>query len=127
MGIYMAYDLQKQKTAEESESQVERFYNKENNFSISWYSDVRSLYNRELQGQVEKVEAFKNELESQQKQKKGKKKRMSPAEQQKQIDQLLSKPMFVIAHELYDALPIHQFKYLGNEKWCEMVVKLKQA
>ena len=34
--------------------------------------------------------------------------------------------MFVIAHELYDALPIHQFKYLGHEKWCEMVVKLKQ-
>jgi SAM-dependent MidA family methyltransferase len=22
-------------------------------------------------------------------------------------------PMFIFAHELYDALPIHQFKYLG--------------
>ena len=32
--------------------------------------------------------------------------------------------MFVIAHELYDALPIHQFKYLGGDDWCEMVVKL---
>ena len=50
MGIFMAYDLQKVKNAEDSEMQVERFYNKENNFSISWYSDIRSLYNRELQG-----------------------------------------------------------------------------
>ena len=33
--------------------------------------------------------------------------------------------MFLIAHELYDALPIHQFKYLGNENWCEMSVQLK--
>jgi SAM-dependent MidA family methyltransferase len=32
--------------------------------------------------------------------------------------------MFVIAHELYDALPIHQFKYLGGTEWCEKVVKL---
>ena len=33
--------------------------------------------------------------------------------------------MFIIAHELFDALPIHQFKYLGGENWCEMVVKLE--
>ena len=33
--------------------------------------------------------------------------------------------MFIIAHELYDALPIHQFKYLGNENWSEMSVQLK--
>ena len=32
--------------------------------------------------------------------------------------------MFLIAHELYDALPIHQFKYLGGDDWSEMVVKL---
>lgn len=37
-------------------------------------------------------------------------------------EQLEVKPMFLLAHELYDALPIHQFKYLGNENWCEMVV-----
>lgn len=34
----------------------------------------------------------------------------------------MMKPMFVVAHELYDALPIHQFKYLGKDKWCEMSV-----
>ena len=28
-----------------------------------------------------------------------------------QSEQLQVKPMFVVAHELYDALPIHQFKY----------------
>mmetsp|Transcript_35707 Transcript_35707/g.46976 ORF Transcript_35707/g.46976 Transcript_35707/m.46976 type:complete len:115 (+) Transcript_35707:440-784(+) len=34
--------------------------------------------------------------------------------------------MFLVAHELFDALPIHQFKYLGAENWCEMVVKLEK-
>ena len=39
--------------------------------------------------------------------------------------------MFLVAHELFDALPIHQFKYLGgadggaDDNWCEMVVKLE--
>lgn len=33
--------------------------------------------------------------------------------------------MFVLAHELYDALPIHQFKYLGINQWCEKVVALE--
>jgi SAM-dependent MidA family methyltransferase len=32
--------------------------------------------------------------------------------------------MFILAHELYDALPIYQFKYLGNNEWCEKVIKL---
>jgi NADH dehydrogenase [ubiquinone] 1 alpha subcomplex assembly factor 7 len=32
--------------------------------------------------------------------------------------------MFVLAHELYDALPIYQFKYLGNNEWCEKIIKL---
>jgi SAM-dependent MidA family methyltransferase len=32
--------------------------------------------------------------------------------------------MFVIAHELFDALPVHQFKYLGPNKWCEKVIAL---
>ncbi len=35
-------------------------------------------------------------------------------------------PMFVIAHELYDALPIHQFKYLGANQWCEKVIALNK-
>jgi NADH dehydrogenase [ubiquinone] 1 alpha subcomplex assembly factor 7 len=33
--------------------------------------------------------------------------------------------MFLVAHELYDALPIHQFKYQGDGNWSEMVVKLE--
>ena len=33
--------------------------------------------------------------------------------------------MFLLAHELFDALPIHQFKYLGASKWSEMCVKLE--
>ena len=35
--------------------------------------------------------------------------------------------MFLLAHELFDALPIHQFKYLGAGKWCEMCVKLESS
>jgi SAM-dependent MidA family methyltransferase len=34
--------------------------------------------------------------------------------------------MFVLAHELYDALPIYQFKYLGNNEWCEKVIRLSK-
>ena len=34
--------------------------------------------------------------------------------------------MFVVAHELYDALPIHQFKYLGDKEWCEKVIKINE-
>lgn len=33
--------------------------------------------------------------------------------------------MFVLAHELYDALPIHQFKYKGLNQWCEKVIALE--
>ena len=35
--------------------------------------------------------------------------------------------MFIIAHELYDALPIHQFKYLGVNQWCEKVLALERS
>lgn len=31
-------------------------------------------------------------------------------------------PCFVIAHELYDALPVHQFHYNEKREWCEKVV-----
>lgn len=32
--------------------------------------------------------------------------------------------MFIVAHELFDALPIHQFKYQGAGQWCEKVIAL---
>ena len=35
-------------------------------------------------------------------------------------------PCFVLAHEVYDALPIHQFKYIGDNQWCEMVIQLTE-
>ena len=34
----------------------------------------------------------------------------------------MKNPCFVIAHELYDALPIHQFHYNERREWCEKVV-----
>lgn len=33
-------------------------------------------------------------------------------------------PCFVIAHELFDALPIHQFHYSDKREWCEKVLIL---
>ena len=35
-------------------------------------------------------------------------------------------PCFILAHELYDALPIHQFHYNERHEWCEKVVVLDQ-
>jgi len=36
----------------------------------------------------------------------------------------MKNPCFVIAHELYDALPIHQFHLNQQKDWCEKVVTL---
>jgi SAM-dependent MidA family methyltransferase len=37
---------------------------------------------------------------------------------------MMNNPCFVIAHELFDALPIHQFHLNHNKQWCEKVVQL---
>ena len=54
---------------------------------------------------------------------KGKKKQV---DNKKQAEQLMRNPCFVIAHELYDALPIHQFYYNEKREWCEKVVVINQ-
>lgn len=36
----------------------------------------------------------------------------------------MKNPCFVIAHELFDALPIHQFHYNHNKQWCEKVIQI---
>ena len=70
MGIYLTYDLQKlkgpsqpdNKAKKQPDYQVERFFNKDVNFSISWYQDVRSLYNHTIEKQVDAIQKYKNEL-----------------------------------------------------------------
>lgn len=34
----------------------------------------------------------------------------------------MKNPCFVLAHELYDALPVHQFHLNDRRQWCEKVV-----
>lgn len=36
-------------------------------------------------------------------------------------------PCIVIAHELFDALPIQQFTYCKGKGWCEKVVNLVKS
>ena len=40
--------------------------------------------------------------------------------------EMMRNPCFILAHELYDALPIHQFHYNERHEWCEKVVVLDQ-
>ena len=32
--------------------------------------------------------------------------------------------MFILAHELYDALPIHQFEFTEERKWNERMISV---
>ena len=36
----------------------------------------------------------------------------------------MQNPCFVIAHELYDALPIHQFEFTEERKWNERMISV---
>lgn len=95
------------------------------NFSISWYPDLKALYSHTLETQLEALEKARTEsLKAEKKGGKGgrdKKQRPrdtlfdSDGRRKAQTPVDVIKPMFLVAHELYDALPIHQFKYLGSK------------
>jgi len=57
-----------------------------------------------------------------------KKGKAKTVEQEKKMaaKELMKNPCFVIAHELFDALPIHQFHYNAKRQWCEKVVQLNK-
>ena len=38
----------------------------------------------------------------------------------------MKNPVFLLAHELYDALPIHQFHMNEKREWCEKVVVINE-
>ena len=91
MNVFLTYDLQRikgpsqtdNKAKKQADYKVERFFNKESNFSISWYQDVRSLYNHTIEKQVNAIEQYKKELDKIQNQpKKGKKKKLKHTEQE---------------------------------------------
>lgn len=39
---------------------------------------------------------------------------------------MIRNPCFIIAHELFDALPIHQFHFSEKGEWCEKVVQINE-
>lgn len=39
-----------------------------------------------------------------------------------QVKELTQNPVFILAHELFDALPIHQFEYTQERQWQERMV-----
>ena len=40
---------------------IERFHNKDLNFSISWYPDLKALYKYSIESQIEKIEKYRQE------------------------------------------------------------------
>jgi hypothetical protein len=113
--VEMDYDESTDSHSASMPTTVDRFTNKELNFSITWYPDLKSVYNDELEKSLvvlEKAQKIKEKNEA---------KRLSQKNYTEQPMPQIA-PMFLFAHELFDALPVHQFKYLGNSQWCERVV-----
>ena len=55
---------------------------------------------------------------------KGGKKKKVEQDKKKAAEELMKNPCFIIAHELFDALPIHQFHYNEKREWCEKIIQL---
>ena len=61
LGIFLTYETKKKTMSKEvkdaleesgqtlESGEIERFYNKEMNFSISWYKDIKTLYNATME------------------------------------------------------------------------------
>ena len=102
LNIFLTYDMelhQKQRNDKKEDDgglKIERFYNKDQNFSIAWWPSLKDYYNGYVQNQIDNI---KNIAESKEEQPDAK------------VRSMMQNPCFVIAHELYDALPIHQFEY----------------
>ena len=57
--IFLTYDLEKPEDLQSAGPiEIERFYNKDHNFSIGWYPDLKSLYNIKLHNQLKALESF---------------------------------------------------------------------
>ena len=66
--IFLSYDLKSVEqrvqdgTANKSQTtdvQIERFHNKDLNFSISWYPDLKALYNHTIETHLAELEQFR--------------------------------------------------------------------
>ena len=110
--MFLTYDMETHKREakkEEGDKKIERFFNRDQNFSITWYPSVKEYYNAYVQGQIENIKKITESKER-------------PAEEK--VRSLMQNPCFIIAHELYDALPIHQFEFGADQKWHERMIVL---
>lgn len=92
LNIFMSFQMP------QNQQKVDRFQNKDQNLSISWYPSLKDYYNEYLKVRLELVQSMT---------KSGKKAKLD----REQAQVFMKNPCFVLAHELYDALPIHQFQY----------------
>lgn len=99
---------------DDAKSDIDRFFNKDQNFSITWYSSLKDYYNDYLKDRLALVDKITGG---------GKK---GGELTQKQAQELMKNPCFLIAHELFDALPIHQFHLSEKREWCEKVVQINE-
>ena len=119
MEIFLSFEIPPEKQDDkekehpgESPIQVDRFKNKDQNFSINWYNSFSDYYNEYLKDRIELMNLLTN---------KGKKSEIEKS-LKSQAEEQMRNPCFVIAHELYDALPVHQFHFTEQREWCEKVL-----
>eukprot|EP00347_Sterkiella_histriomuscorum_P000709 403374808 len=117
--MFLTYDLELHKFSKEAQTPVEKFMNTDQNFSIAWFPSLKHFYNMYLENQLKQVKEIKAKMEQ-----------LYPHEEQAKrmtaravIENQLQNPCFVLAHELYDALPIHQFQFSQDRKWREKLVR----
>ncbi|TNV80554.1 hypothetical protein FGO68_gene2308 [Halteria grandinella] len=116
INMFLTYDMDLHKRQsnpadkeQSSQIKIERFYNTEQNFSIAWFPTLKDYYNYYLETQIKKVQSITGGDKS---------KKLS----KHQVAQLTSNPVLILAHELYDALPVHQFEYTTERQWQERMV-----
>ncbi|CDW71486.1 UNKNOWN [Stylonychia lemnae] len=120
--MFLTYDLELHKISKESEMPIERFFNKDQNFSIAWYPTLKNYHRMYLEKQISRIKEVQEWMQ-----------KLYPHEEQSQRktslkiqeEQMLN-PCFILAHELYDALPIYQFQYTEERKWRERVISFNQ-
>jgi len=116
--IYLSYDVKEGEVTEEqlpfgqAPGEVDRFFNKEHNFSITWYTSMQDYHAKLSAEKMELMRSLKGESKRQQ--------------EMRQAREMMRSPVFIFAHELFDALPIHQFHMNKNYQWCEKVVALDE-
>lgn len=114
LNIFLSYQVPPKSDQSESKVVIDRFKNKDQNFTINWYPSLSDYYNEYLKNKLD----YMSDLTA-----KGKKQNVKDSKKQKAKFELKN-PCFVIAHELFDALPIHKFHFSERREWCEKVVTI---